>query len=273
MSERADELARQGHAEVSIQEKNQTIEPTIVLKAENVTKDYSLKGKKIHSLKNLDLEIKRGEFIAVMGLSGSGKTTLLNILGCLDKPSSGKVFLENDEVTSIPDSQLFKVRRDKIGFVFQSFNLLPYLSARENVELAMESSKNISKIEKFDKAMKLLGLVGLSGREDHKPQQLSAGEQQRVAIARALANDPAVILADELTGNLDGKTKFEIVKLLIDLNLNQGKTIVIVTHDEQVAASTERILRLKSGRFEKERAGNLAKKKMDLQRLARKAVD
>jgi len=246
--------------------------PSVVLKTNNISKDYTLKKKIIHSLKNLDLEIKRGEFVAIMGLSGSGKTTLLNILGCLDRPSSGTVLLEDQDVTDIPDSQLFKVRRDKIGFVFQSFNLLPYLSARENVELSMQGS-NKSKIERYSKAKELLDVVGLSGREDHRPQQLSSGEQQRVAIARALANDPAIILADELTGNLDGETKSEIVRLLVDLNLKKGTTIVIVTHDEQVAEATERILRLKSGRIEKERKGNLAKKKEDQNYLKRKRKD
>jgi putative ABC transport system ATP-binding protein len=237
-----------------------SVNPGIVLKVENLSKDYVLKRKKIHSLKNLDLEIRRGEFVAIMGLSGSGKTTLLNMLGCLDKPSSGRILLDDTDITETPESRLYRIRRDKIGFVFQSFNLLPYLTARENVELAMESTKK-SKIERKVKARDLLAFVGLSGREEHKPQQLSAGEQQRVAIARALANDPAVVLADELTGNLDGKTKFEIMKLLVDLNLKQGTTIVIVTHDNQIAGETERILRLKSGRIEKERVGNLAKKK------------
>jgi putative ABC transport system ATP-binding protein len=257
--------------ELKLEDRNPTSESTVVLKVENVTKDYSLKGKKIHSLKNLDLEIKRGEFVAIVGLSGSGKTTLLNVLGCLDKPSSGRVFLDDKEISGIPDSQLFKIRRDRIGFVFQSFNLLPYLTAKENVELAMESTKK-SKSERSLRATELLSLVGLSGREGHRPQQLSAGEQQRVAIARALANNPSVILADELTGNLDGKTKFEIIRLLVDLNLNQGTTIVMVTHDEQVAGSTERILRLKSGRIEKERRGNLAKKKEELSRLNARAL-
>src|SRR5579862_4627396 len=237
----------------------------ISLKAENLSKTYKLKHRLIHSLRDLAFEIKGGEFVAIMGLSGSGKTTLLNMLGCLDKPTSGKVLVDGIDVSKMRDSQLFKIRRDKIGFVFQSFNLLPYLNARENVELAMESTGR-SKSERAARARELLGMVGLSGREDHRPKELSAGEQQRVAIARALANNPSIILADELTGNLDGKTKFEIIKLLVDLILRQGTTIVMVTHGNQVAAETERIHRLKNGRIEKERKGNLAKRKEQMER-------
>jgi len=237
----------------------------VILRTEGLSKSYSLgKRRTVNALKEIDLEIKRGEFVAVMGLSGSGKTTLLNILACLDKPSSGKLFLDNADLSSLGESQLYKIRRDKIGFVFQSFNLLPYLNARENVELALESTKS-SKSERRTLARELLSLVGLSGREEHRPSQLSAGEQQRVAIARALANNPTIILADELTGNLDGKTKYEIMKLLVKLNTSQGTTIVVVTHDNQIAAETERVLRLKDGRIEKERAGNLAKRKQTQQ--------
>lgn len=234
----------------------------VVLKAENLSKSYSLKNKRILALKDVNLEIKRGEFTAIMGLSGSGKTTLLNILSCLDRASTGKVLLDNIDVGELRESELQKIRRDKIGFIFQSFNLLPYLNARENVELAMESKKK-SKSERSARARELLGMVGLSGREEHRPQQLSAGEQQRVAIARAMANNPSVILADELTGNLDGKTKYEILKLLVNVNLKQGTTIIIVTHDNQVASETERILRLHQGRIQKEKTGNLTRRKKD----------
>jgi putative ABC transport system ATP-binding protein len=234
----------------------------VVLKIESVSKSYSLKGKKVTALRGLNLEVKRGEFIAIMGLSGSGKTTLLNILGCLDKPSSGRVLIDGVDISGLRDSRLFKIRRDKIGFIFQSFNLLPYLNARENIELAMETSKK-SKAERSKRASELLATVGLSGREEHRPQQLSAGEQQRVAIARSLANNPAVILADELTGNLDAKTKFEVLKLLVNLNLREGTTIIVVTHDPQVAGETERILRLHHGKIEKQREGNLARRKFE----------
>jgi putative ABC transport system ATP-binding protein len=234
----------------------------VVLKTESVTKSYLLKGKKISALRGLNIEVKRGEFISIMGLSGSGKTTLLNILACLDRPSTGKVLLDGINLEELRDSALSKIRREKIGFVFQSFNLLPYLNARENVELAMEGTKK-SRKERNDRARELLGLVGLSGREEHSPSQLSAGQQQRVAIARALANSPSVILADEVTGNLDGKTKFEVLKLLVNLNLRYGTTIIIVTHDNQVAGETERILRLHHGRIEKQKEGNLARRKLE----------
>jgi putative ABC transport system ATP-binding protein len=231
-----------------------------VLKVENMSKVYPLGKRNVQALNNLNLEVKRGEFVAIMGPSGSGKTTLLNVLGCIDKPTSGKVLLDNVDTAQLPEGDLYKIRRDKIGFVFQSFNLLPYLNARENVELPMENSK-ISKQERSQKAKELLAMVGLSGREEHRPQRLSQGEQQRVAIARSLANSPAIILADEPTGNLDMKNKQEIVKLLANLNLNQGTTIIMVTHDGQVGAHTERMLFLADGKIVREKDGlHLAKK-------------
>jgi len=231
-----------------------------VLKAEGLTKIYTDGKRHVHALSNLNLQVKKGEFVAIMGPSGSGKTTLLNVLGCIDKPTNGKVILDNMSVVDLPESELYKIRRNKIGLVFQSFNLLPYLNARENVELPMENNGK-SKIERKSKAKELLAMVGLSGREEHRPQRLSAGEQQRVAIARALANDPAIILADEPTGNLDNKNKQEIVKLLANLNLTQGTTIIVVTHDGQVASSTERMLFLSAGKIIREKNGvHLAKK-------------
>jgi putative ABC transport system ATP-binding protein len=239
----------------------------VVLKTEGLSKSYTVKHKTIAALKDLNLEIKRGEFVAIMGHSGSGKTTLLNILACLDKGTAGRVLLDEVDVEKLRGSQLNKVRREKIGFVFQSFNLLPYLNARENVELAMEGTKR-SKGERSAQARELLGMVGLSGREEHRPSQLSAGEQQRVAIARALANDPAVILADEPTGNLDGKSKGEVLRLLLDLNLERGTTIVIVTHDNRVAGEAERVIRLAGGRIHREGRGNLARRKKELARKA-----
>jgi putative ABC transport system ATP-binding protein len=231
-----------------------------VLKIENLTKTYSLGKRNVTALSNLSMEVKKGEFVAIMGPSGSGKTTLLNVLGCIDKPSSGKVLLDNIDVAGLPESQLYKIRRNKIGFIFQSFNLLPYLNARENVELPMEYSGK-SKAERSSRAKELLATVGLSGREEHRPQRLSQGEQQRVAVARALANDPAIVLADEPTGNLDIKNKQEIVKLLANLNLSHKTTIIMVTHDGQVASHTERILFLGDGKITKEKEGmHLAKK-------------
>lgn len=211
-------------------------------------------------LANLNLEVMKGEFTAIMGPSGSGKTTLLNIIGAIDKPTKGKVLLDGVDITELPESQLYKIRRDKIGFVFQNFNLLPYLNARENVELAMELAGKFKK-ERIERATQLLTKVGLNGREHHRPNRLSQGEQQRVAIARALANDPAIILADEPTGNLDIKNKQEIVKLMANLNLQHGTTIIMVTHDGHVAAHTERVLFLSNGKITKEKKGShLAKK-------------
>ena len=226
-----------------------------VLKIENLTKTYKLGKRNVQPLTNLDLEIEKGEFTAIMGPSGSGKTTLLNIIGCIDKATSGTVHLDGVDIAKMSESKLYKIRRDKIGFIFQNFNLLPYLNARENVELAMELADKF-KGQRKQRALELLGTVGLSGREQHRPQRLSQGEQQRVAIARALANDPAIILADEPTGNLDVTNKQEIVKLLSDLNQKQGTTIIMVTHDEHVAAQTHRMLILKDGKVAEHKPQN-----------------
>ncbi len=231
-----------------------------VLEIENLTKTYMLGKRSVDALRDLSIHVNKGEFIAIMGPSGSGKTTLLNVIGCIDKSTKGKVVLDGIDVTSTPENKLYKVRRDKMGFIFQSFNLLPYLNARENVELPMEG-KIGSKAERKKRASELLKMVGLSGRENHRPHRLSQGEQQRVAIARALANDPAIILADEPTGNLDSKNKQDIIKLLANLNLTQGTTIIMVTHDTHAASYTERMLLLKDGRIVKEKEGlHMAKK-------------
>ncbi len=235
-----------------------------VLKLENLSKTYTLGKRGVQALSGVNLQVDRGNFVAIMGPSGSGKTTLLNILGCLDKPSEGRIMLDGVDVANLPESELYKIRRKKIGFIFQTFNLLPYLNARENVELPMEGN-GMSKSERNKKARELLQMVNLSGREEHRPQRLSAGEQQRVAIARAMANDPAIILADEPTGNLDATNKREIVNLLANLNINQGTTIIMVTHDGQVASHTERMLLLKDGKLLKEKQGlHAAKKKLAL---------
>jgi ABC-type lipoprotein export system ATPase subunit len=224
----------------------------IVLKIENLTKTYKIGKRDVQPLTNLNLDVNKGEFTAIMGPSGSGKTTLLNIIGCIDKATSGAVLLDGVDIAKLPESKLYKIRRDKIGFIFQSFNLVPYLNARENVELAMELAGKFGGQRK-QRAKDLLATVGLSGREQHRPQRLSQGEQQRVAIARALANDPAIILADEPTGNLDVANKQEIVKLLSELNQKQGTTIIMVTHDEQVAAQTQRMLFLSDGKIVKDK--------------------
>jgi putative ABC transport system ATP-binding protein len=235
-----------------------------VLKLENLSKSYTLGKRAVQALSAVNLQVNRGDFVAVMGPSGSGKTTLLNLLGCLDKPSGGRIMLEGVDVANLPENELYKIRRKKIGFIFQTFNLLPYLNARENVELPMEGD-GTSKNERSKKARELLQMVNLSGREEHRPQRLSAGEQQRVAIARSLANDPAIILADEPTGNLDAKNKREIVNLLANLNIKHGTTIILVTHDGQVASHTERMLLLKDGKLLKEKQGlHAAKKKLVL---------
>ena len=226
----------------------------VVLKVEDVSKIYTLGKVKVPALSNLNLQVNKGDFVAIKGPSGSGKTTLLNMLGCIDKPTSGSILLDGVYVTKLPESSLYKIRRDKIGFVFQSFNLLPYLNARENVEVPMENSKKFNQ-EKKRRASELLGMVGLSGREDHRPQRLSSGEQQRVAIARALANEPAIILADEPTGNLGTKNKLELMKLFEDLNNNHGTTIVVVTHDTHVAYLSKRVLLLRDGTIANERKG------------------
>jgi putative ABC transport system ATP-binding protein len=243
-----------------------------VLKIEDLSKTYLLGKREVPALSDLNLQVNADEFVSIMGPSGSGKTTLLNVLGCIDKPTSGQVLLDGVDVTKLPEGELYKIRRNKIGFVFQTFNLLPYLNARENVELPMEVTKR-SKSERSKRASELLKMVGLSGREEHRPQRLSAGEQQRVAIARALANDPAIILADEPTGNLDGKNKREIVNLLANLNLNQGTTIVMVTHDSHVAAHTERLLFLHDGKITKEKEGLHARKKQSGSANRMKPVD
>ena len=227
----------------------------VALKTEKMDKIYKLGERQVRALSNVNIEIEKGDFVSIMGPSGSGKTTLLNVLGCLDKPTQGKVLLDGVDITEVPEKNLHKTRKHKIGFVFQTFNLMPWLNAVENVELPMEGTGK-TKEEMRNRAVELLDLVGLSERKEHRPQKLSAGEQQRVAIERALANNPAIVLADEVTGNLDGKTKLEIMKLLAKLNLEQGTTIVIVTHDGQVAAMAGRILFLSDGKLlAKERQG------------------
>ncbi len=234
----------------------------IVLETEKLDKVYKLGGRSIRALSDINLKVERGDFVSIMGPSGSGKTTMLNILGCLDRPTSGKVILDGVDVTSVPEEELYKIRRYKVGFVFQTFNLLPYLSALENVELPMEGTGK-SRGEMRKRARELLRLVGLAERENHKPLRLSAGEQQRVAIARALANDPSIVLADEPTGNLDAKTKYEIVRLLGKLNAEQGTTIVMVTHDGAMASHARRVLFLSDGKLlAKEKMGLLAKEKL-----------
>jgi putative ABC transport system ATP-binding protein len=232
----------------------------LALKTEKLDKLYKFGGRPVPALSDVTLEIPRGDFLSIMGPSGSGKTTLLNILGCLDKPTHGTVYLDGENVTKVPEKNLYKIRKNKVGFVFQTFNLMPWLNAIENVELPMEGT-NKSKTERQKRARELLEIVGLSKRIEHRPHKLSAGEQQRVAIARALANNPAIILADEPTGNLDAKTKYEIMRLLGKLNAEQGTTIVVVTHDSKIGSRAHRMLFLNDGKLlKKERKGSHLRK-------------
>jgi len=209
-------------------------------------KEYLQGESTLRVLNNVDLQIKEGEFMAVMGPSGSGKSTLLNMIGALDKPTSGKVLIRGTDLSTLDDNQLADLRNKEIGFIFQFFNLISRINALKNVELPMAIAGK-SRSERRKRAEELLTLVGLEKRMDHKPTQLSGGEQQRVAIARSLTNDPGVLLCDEVTGNLDTSTGDDIMELLKNLNEEQGKTFVLITHDPQVGQATERLIQLRDG--------------------------
>ena len=217
-----------------------------ILRTINLSKTFEVGGHKVKALQRANLEVMPGELIAIMGPSGSGKTTLLSLVGCLDKPTEGKIIMDDVDVTDIPEAFLYKIRREKIGFIFQSFNLMDNLNAIENVELPMESLVKSGK-QRSEKAEELLDLVGLHDRGRHRPAQLSAGEQQRVAIARALANEPAIILADEPTGNLDSETGLGIVQMLGKLTTDQKCTVMLITHDQRMASLTDRTISLRDG--------------------------
>lgn len=219
-----------------------------MIEIQDMEKYYSIGDVKLHILKNINLTIRQGEFVAIMGRSGSGKSTLLHILGCLDIPTSGVYRLNNIEVSSLNDKELSKVRCSQLGFVFQSFNLLPQLNVMENVEIPLLYA-DVEEKERRKLCHEMLELVGLSDRVEHRPTQLSGGQMQRVAIARALVNTPVLILADEPTGNLDTATSAEIMALFLDLN-RRGRTIVMVTHDQQVAAYAHRVLHIVDGSFQ-----------------------
>ncbi len=219
-----------------------------MIEIENITKTYRMGAVEVQALRGVSLTIERGEVVSIMGPSGSGKSTLMNILGCLDQSSSGRYVLDGVAVDTMSDDQLAAVRNRKIGFVFQSFNLLRRLTARRNVELPMlyagvENGRR-------QKAARALEAVGLGDRMDHRPTELSGGQQQRVAIARALINNPAILLADEPTGNLDSKSGEEILQVLLNLNREQGITLVFVTHDPNIAAHTPRIIQVRDGMIE-----------------------
>ena len=218
-----------------------------VVKLIDVHKTYHTGDVDVHAVRGVSLEIQRGEFVALMGASGSGKSTLMNILGCLDRPTSGRYVLDDADVSVLDRDQLADIRNHKLGFVFQSFNLLPRTSARENVELPLlYGTHRLSNAQLREKADAVLASVGLAGREDHHPSQLSGGQQQRVAIARALVNDPEVVLADEPTGNLDSRTSVEIMGIFQQLN-ERGITIIMVTHEQDIAAYARRNVVMRDG--------------------------
>lgn len=225
----------------------------IAVRAENVHKSFVLGRTAVGALRGVDLTIQRGEFVALMGPSGCGKTTLLNLIGAIDTPSRGRLFLEDVALEQLGEDQLADLRRDRVGIVFQFYNLLPTLSARENIELPMQLRKRPATATR-ERAVWLLERVGLRDRADHKPPELSGGEQQRVSIARALANEPALVLLDEPTGDLDSATGREIMALLRDLNAREQVTLVVATHDPLVAEASSRIVRLRDGRVESDSA-------------------
>jgi putative ABC transport system ATP-binding protein len=228
-------------------EKPKNKEPIIELA--DVWKIYTMGDVEVAALRGLSLKISRGEFVSIMGPSGSGKSTAMNMVGCLDVPTRGRVLLDGLDISKLSESDLAQIRGRKIGFIFQTFNLMPGLSALENVMLPM-TFQNVPKDIREKKAKELLEMVDLGNRLDHRPTELSGGQQQRVAIARSLANDPAVILADEPTGNLDQKTGKEVMQMLSKLHCTEGKTIVMVTHDNDIAKYAERSIKIKDGVIE-----------------------
>jgi putative ABC transport system ATP-binding protein len=221
-----------------------------MIEVRDLTKIYRMGRVEVPALQGVSFRIERGEVVAIMGQSGSGKSTLMNVLGCLDLPTSGEYFLEDQNIAGMNEDQLADIRNQKIGFVFQQFNLLPRITVRRNAELPLMYNGGKSQQEVNQRSEAILKAVGLSDRMHHRPTELSGGQQQRVAIARALINDPALILADEPTGNLDSKTGKEIMDLLLGLNKEHGLTLVIVTHDPAIAAHTQRVIRLRDGMVE-----------------------
>ena len=220
-----------------------------VVRVVNVTKDYYLEGGTVNALRGVTLTVDEGDFVALMGPSGSGKSTLLNVLGCLDRPTSGEYYLGDEEVAQMPDDQLSEIRSLYLGFIFQSYNLLAQYTLVENIEVPLLYQGRPLSAESRERCIELAELVGLGERLGHRPTQLSGGQQQRVAIARALVNDPHVILADEPTGNLDSRTSDEIMSLLTRLN-ETGKTIIMVTHENDIASWARRVIRMRDGHIE-----------------------
>ena len=226
-----------------------------IIKIEDIRRDFVVGSETVHALRGVSFDINKGEFVSIMGTSGSGKSTMLNILGCLDKPTSGEYYIDGIAVSKLSKDKLSHIRNRKIGFVFQSYNLLPRTTAIENVELPLLYNHEIGKKERHERAIEALKLVGLEDRMMHMPNQLSGGQQQRVAIARALVSDPVIILADEATGNLDTRTSYEIMSLFQQLNA-QGKTIAFVTHEPDIAQFTTRTIMLRDGKVIKDEPVN-----------------
>jgi putative ABC transport system ATP-binding protein len=222
-----------------------------VVDARDLTKIYQMGDVKVHALRGLSMRIELGEVVAIMGPSGSGKSTLMNMLGCLDSPTSGEYYLDGERVAGMVDDQLADIRNRKVGFVFQGFDLLPRSSALANVELPLRYSSTNGRSRRA-MAKSALEVVGLGDRMNHNPNELSGGQQQRVAIARAIVNEPSIVMADEPTGNLDTKSGDEIMELLLSLNHDQGTTLIIVTHDPEIAAHTGRVVNIRDGRVEME---------------------
>ena len=231
-----------------------------VIRIRNITRDFYLGQEVVNVLKGIDLDIEKGEYVAFMGPSGSGKSTLMNLLGCLDTPTSGQYILNGKDVSKMSDDELAEIRNKEIGFVFQTFNLLPRTTALENVALPMVYA-GASKSERKERAEEVLTNVGLADRMDHKPNQLSGGQRQRVAVGRALVNRPSIILADEPTGNLDSKTSVEIMNLFDEIH-RAGNTVILVTHEEDIAKHAHRIIRLRDGVIESDEKKEIAVREM-----------
>lgn len=227
----------------------------IIIEIKGLRKDYHVGEVTVHALRGVDLSIKNGEFVAIMGVSGSGKSTMLNILGCLDKPTGGEYMLDDIDINTLNKDDTARLRNVKLGFVFQSYNLLPRTTALENVELPLFYNGKIKAKNRREKAVNALEAVGLADRMHHMPNQLSGGQQQRVAIARSLVNDPVLILADEPTGNLDTRTSFEIMELFQDLNL-KGRTIIYVTHETDISRFATRNIIFRDGKIQRENVVN-----------------
>lgn len=222
-----------------------------VIHIRNIVRNFQMGQEIVYVLKGIDLDIQRGEYVAIMGPSGSGKSTLMNLLGCLDTPTSGQYVLNGKDVSQLSDDQLAEIRNKEIGFVFQTFNLLPRTTAIDNVALPMIYA-GASKSERTERAKEVLASVGLADRMDHKPNELSGGQRQRVAVGRALVNKPSIILADEPTGNLDSKTSLEILQLFDEIH-QAGNTVIVVTHEEDVAERAKRVIRLRDGIIESDK--------------------